>query len=162
MPQRPRHHAFTLLELVLVMVVICTVLAIAAPSMRGWNQGNKLKDAATEFITLTKLARTMAVSNSRTYRIQFDASLESYQLQQQDGEQWVGVGTEDSAQRVLPDGYRLEWTDGQRGRTTIEFYSTGRMQPATLRLTSPDGDVTDIECPSPTEGYRLATPGVNR
>ena len=59
MPRRPNHHAFTLLELVLVMVVICTVLAIAAPSMRGWNQGNKLKDAATEFIALTKLARTM-------------------------------------------------------------------------------------------------------
>ena len=51
---------------------------------------------------------------------------------------------------------------GQRSRTTIEFYSTGRMQPATLRLTSPDGDITEIECPSPTEGYRLATQGGTR
>src|SRR5215208_972893 len=73
MCRRTRSSAFTLLELVLVMVIIATVLAMAAPSLRGWHKGSKMKDTAAEFISLTELARTRAVSSTVVHRLMVDS-----------------------------------------------------------------------------------------
>ena len=42
------NRAFTLLELVLVMVLITVVLAAAAPNLRGFYQSTRLKNAAIQ------------------------------------------------------------------------------------------------------------------
>src|SRR3954452_13919754 len=69
----PRSSAFTLLELVLVLVIIAIVPAMAAPSLRGWHKGSKMKDTAAEFISLTELARTRAVSSTMVHRLMVDS-----------------------------------------------------------------------------------------
>ncbi|MDB4966667.1 MAG: hypothetical protein JWN44_2356, partial [Myxococcales bacterium] len=57
--------AFTLLELVLVMLVITIAIAVVAPTLRGWSRGSHLRDTAEQFVTLTRLARTQAASSAQ-------------------------------------------------------------------------------------------------
>ena len=47
MHARPNHdRGFTLIELILVMVILCTVLGMAGPSLRGFFSQRQVEDAA--------------------------------------------------------------------------------------------------------------------
>src|SRR5688572_13025395 len=86
MERRTRKHAaFTLFELVLALVVISVILAMAAPSLRGWSRSTQLKDVAREFIAVTQLARTQAVSTARVHRLMVDTTGGRYWLTVEDG-----------------------------------------------------------------------------
>jgi len=63
MRSRYRHPGFTLLELILVMVILATVMALAAPKLQSWRQGGKLRNSADEFVAATRFARTRAISS---------------------------------------------------------------------------------------------------
>src|SRR5438093_10887720 len=78
-------RAFTLLELVLVMVIACLALALVAPSLSAWGHGAQLRDLADQFVSLTRLARSRAVADGLTYRINIDAKSGTYQLTVQSG-----------------------------------------------------------------------------
>ena len=65
--------AFTLLELVLVLVVLSTALAVAAPSMRGWSKGSTLRDAGDQFLAVARWARSQAVAGAKKVAAQFKA-----------------------------------------------------------------------------------------
>lgn len=59
---RGARGAFTLLELIAVLVLISTVLAAAAPSLRGFVRGRRTAEAAAKVLSLTHLGRSRAVS----------------------------------------------------------------------------------------------------
>jgi prepilin-type N-terminal cleavage/methylation domain-containing protein len=165
MNRRPRHPAaaFTLLELILVMVIICTALAIAAPSLNGWARGSKMRDAVDQFVALTQFARTQAVSTATVHRLQVDAGARTYYVLMQDGEQFVPLNTEMGRQFPLPDEFGLKMTDLAGGnRDYVDFYPTGRTDPAIVQITAQNGDVTEIRCPSPAEPFRVVNPGDGR
>src|ERR1700744_5175693 len=82
---------FTLLELVLVMVIIVIALSIVAPKLTGFSRGRQLHDAADQFLSMTRLARSQAATNGTVYRITIDAQNGSYQLTRQDGQNFVAI-----------------------------------------------------------------------
>lgn len=153
-----RHRAFTLLELILVMVIVCTALAMAAPNLRNWNRGQQQRDAADQIVALTRYARTQAVADANTYRLNVDTQTGRYWLTMQDGQQFINLGAEMGREFQVPDGSRLELmsADGPP-TTTVDFYPTGRTQLARLRLTSNTGEVTEIACTAPAEGFVVQT-----
>jgi type II secretion system protein H len=182
------HSGFTLLELMLVMVLACMAMAIVAPSVSNWSRGGKLRDAADQFVAVARLARTQAVANSTTYRMTVDPSSGTYQLSMQSGTDFVGLGSSWGRAFTLPDGVHIQVMRqqqpaaqqqqqsqsgyGQSGPTqgnnaaaatatdnTIDFYPTGRTQQVQVRLSSDRGDVLDIQCPSPAEGFVVLPPG---
>jgi type II secretion system protein H len=157
--RRTHRPAFTLLELVLVLMVIATVLAMAAPSMRGWHKGSKLKDAAAEFITLTELARTRAVSSTRVHRLTIAAGSGRCFLVVQNGQGFDEIRDELSG-FSLPEGYQISMSDSTGARRdSVDFFPTGRTQEARVRITSPEGETADIMCATPTEGFRALAAG---
>src|SRR3954464_4283125 len=83
------HRAFTLIELILVLLIIGTVLAMASPSLRGWSRGSKIRDAGEQFLSVARYGRAQAVADARMYRLQVDAKSGTYQLLVQDGEQFT-------------------------------------------------------------------------
>src|SRR5437764_12831170 len=94
MRYRKRHvRAFTLLELVMVMVLACLALALVAPSLSNWSHGNQLRDAADEFVSLTRYARSSAIAESITYRLSIDPQSGSYQLTAQNGDAFAPLQT---------------------------------------------------------------------
>ncbi|AQQ09132.1 hypothetical protein L21SP3_00932 [Sedimentisphaera cyanobacteriorum] len=80
-----RVKAFTLIELILVMVIICTMLAIAAPSLRGFFSSRQLGELADMFLVSARYARLQAVSESRPYSFVVDESEKSYWVAQKPG-----------------------------------------------------------------------------
>ena len=163
---RPRSNpaGFTLLELILVMVIICTALALAAPSLNGWARGSKMRDQVDQFIALTQFARTQAISTATVHRLQIDGAARGYYVLIQDADgQFVQLNTEMGQQFQLPDEFSLKMTDDSgQNRDFVDFYPTGRTDPATVVITAPDGDSKTIQCPSPTEAFRLVNPGDGR
>lgn len=148
---------FTLLELVLVMVVMCTVLAMAAPSLRGFFASRQTADAAAQILALTRLARTQAVAEGRTYRLNVDVEAGTYWLTAQEGGAFKQLQTEFGRVFSLPEGTRITWqeTSQQLSQEHIQFYPNGRTDATTVRLTGRQGEVVEITCPSATELFRV-------
>ncbi len=56
-------RGFTLLELVLVLLLLCICVATAAPSLRGFWHGSRIKDAGDQIMAITRWSRTQAIWN---------------------------------------------------------------------------------------------------
>jgi type II secretion system protein H len=161
--RRSNPAGFTLLELILVMVIICTALALAAPSLNGWSRGSKMRDAVDQFVALTQFARTQAISTATVHRLQIDGAARAYYVLIQEGDQFVPLNTEMGREFSLPTDFSLKMTDDTgQNRDFVDFYPTGRTEPTTVLITGPDGDAKTIQCPSPTEAFRLVNPGDGR
>jgi prepilin-type N-terminal cleavage/methylation domain-containing protein len=156
--RRRRPDAFTLIELVLVLVVLTVLLAIAAPSLRGWSKGAKLRDATDQVLTATRFARSQAVTTAAVHRVEVDPEAGAVRVTVQDGEQFVPAAGEGGRQVVLSPGIRpsVVRDDGDTSGT-IEFRPDGRTTPATLTLTADWGETTEIVAASAAEPFRLAT-----
>src|SRR5262245_1467079 len=163
MNRRRFHSGFTLLELILVMVIACTAIALAAPSLSGWRRGATVRNAAEEFIRLTHMARTQAVANAQVYRIEIDTSKCDFWLTVQQGTGIVPLADSLARSRVVIEGGKVEiskiasGTSATTAAQSIEFYPTGRVEPARVRITGEAGYVQEIECTSPAEGFHLVT-----
>jgi len=162
MTYRPRRHlpgAFTLIELILVLVILSTALAIAAPSLRGWARGSKLRDAADQFQAVTRWARAQAIAESQTYRLNVVDG--RYWLTAQEGLEFVPVMSDFGAQFVMPDGASITMTQRDQSQPLefVTFYPTGRTtSPAIVRLAD-DRGTYDFVCDTPAEGFRRLKPG---
>lgn len=157
-PQFP--HGFTLLELVLVMVVLCAMMAIIMPSMRGFLTGSTSRDAVTQLLSMTHYARSKAASDSATYRLIVDPGSASYQLVVQEGEDFIELGADLGQVTKLPLNTRIEVlnypsSSSPAGLSSIDFRADGSSDPVILRVINPSGGTTYIGCPSPAEGFRV-------
>jgi type II secretion system protein H len=157
MIHRRRQSGFTLIELILVLVIMCTVMALAAPTLRGWSKGSRLRNSADEFIAATRWARSKAASDGSNYAIAIDKQSNTYKVQVQTGQTYTDADGMFAAAVTLPEGSKIESTDD-----TITFYPTGRVDPATVRITGPDGDSITVQCASPAEDFAIANADQNR
>jgi type II secretion system protein H len=151
--------AFTLIELIIVMVIICTALAIAAPSLSGWNRGSRLRDSSDQFLALTRWARTQAIANSQTYRLNVDSQTGHYWVTAQDGQEFAAVASDFGQEFIVPDGAAIEVKGAEsKALEFLTFYPTGRTTPAHVILSDERGAI-EILCETPAEGFRILKPG---
>jgi len=75
----------------------------------------------------------------------------------QEGAEFLPTGSDFGQVFSVPDGFGIAMTDAQSqpGAGVVDFFPTGRTQPATVRITSDDGYMVDIVCPTPAEGFTL-------
>src|SRR5436305_8653979 len=95
---------FTLLELVLVLLVITIAVGIAAPSLRGWSRGSKMRDTADQLVTLARLARTQAATTAQLHRLTLDARNNRAVVQKQDGENFIDMTEGEGGSYTFPEG----------------------------------------------------------
>src|SRR5205823_2612303 len=121
MTRRRKQFGFTLIELILVMVIMATVMALAAPTLRGWSKGSKLRNSADTFIAATRWARSRAAADGAVYVVTIDAQSNTYKVQVQNGQNYADVEGQFASPVSLPDGSKIESTE-----SVINFYPTGR------------------------------------
>ena len=156
----PRASGFTLLELVLVMVIICTVLGMASVSLRGFFASRRTADAAAQIVALTQYARSQAVAEGRTYRFNLDASERRYWLTAQVGGAFESIPSEFGRVFLLPENTTVETnaTDTEENTSVISFFPDGRSVAVRIRLSGRQDDAFDVVCPSPAEEFHVEIP----
>ena len=152
-------RAFTLIELIVVMMIISIALAVAAPSLSGWNRGSRLRDATDQFLALTRWTRAQAVASGTVHRINVDAASGRYWVSAQEGLEFVPVVSHFGEEFFVPEGATIELTNEQSQHFEyISFYPTGRTSTLHVRLADDRGQY-DLICPTPAEGFRMLKPG---
>lgn len=148
---------FTLLELILIMIILCTVLSMAAPSLRGFFSSRQVDHMSEKILAMTRYAKTQSVFEARTYRVNFDRQNRLY---------WIS-SLRDSQQRRLDDSFGNLYTipadiqltfydvDHDNGIYYFEFDPQGYSKEAALRLEDKQGNVQEVACYSPAENYEI-------
>ena len=178
-PRRGRHpRGFTLMELILVLLILTVIVGITVPSLRGPAAKRGIDECAGQLLALAQYARSQAVSEGVAYRLNIDAANGVYYLTRQDGPDFYELGQEFGRQFQVPEGIEVQWDDAfltqqlqlaeatgqvlpERVAATVpyvEFRPSGRVDPALIRLTDRDGEVTEVRCPSATETFRIVRP----
>jgi type II secretion system protein H len=161
LPPRRRTFGFTLLEMILVMLIICTMLAITAPSLRGFFASRETKDVAEQILALTKYASSQAVAEGRIYCLNFNTRDNAYWLTVQDQGVYRDLGVEMGRRFTLPKDTAVKLdgipTEANPWAYYIEFDATGRCQPGRIRLINRREEVFTLICPTPTEQYYITT-----
>lgn len=154
-------YGFTLLELILVMLIISTLLAVASPSLQGFFSSRKTNDAASNILSLMKLAGTQAVTEGRIYRLNLDPEKRSYWLTAVEEGVFSELHTEFGRVFILPEDTSIELekeAENSSQEKYVQFYPEGWAQPGLIRLTDRRGDIVEIKSSSPLERYRIIIP----
>src|SRR2546423_8467910 len=83
--QPNNRRAFTMIELILVMALLVIVIAVTFPSLQNFFRGRTLDSEGRRFLTLTRYARTRAVSEGVPMTVWVDPIQGSYGLEAQKG-----------------------------------------------------------------------------
>jgi prepilin-type N-terminal cleavage/methylation domain-containing protein len=156
----PSGRGMTLLELILVMLILSTVLAMAAPSLRGFFTSRRIDEAAAQILALTQFARSQAISEGIVYRLNFDTRDRTYWLTAQKAGVFETLETEFGQVYALPKDIELELEDmDQRDKDVfLAFTPYGTMTAGLIRLTDRSGRVLEVSCPSVTETFSIVEP----
>jgi prepilin-type N-terminal cleavage/methylation domain-containing protein len=73
MRSRCRHSAFTLMELILVMLIVALIAGLLAPSLIHFTAGRAVDNFGQDFVGLCQLARTHATSEAQPYFLVIDS-----------------------------------------------------------------------------------------
>lgn len=97
--------AFTLIELVLVMVLLTVVFSLVFPSLKGFFRARNLDSEAQRFLALTRYGQSQAISEGVPMILWMDPQARAYGLQVQ-----AGYGANDARpkQFQLDESLRLQ------------------------------------------------------
>ena len=146
---------FTLLEMVLVLLVMTLLMAVAAPSLRGWSRGSKLRDAAEGVLITTRYARSQAISTAAVHRLEIDRTQGTYRVTKIEGTEFVPVDGSFGQPALLSSDFRIDVARIDANASgVIEFFPNGRVTPARVRLTASWGESVDVEAQFAAEPFR--------
>ena len=74
-------RGFTLVELVVVMTLLVTVIALASPSLAGFFRGRAVEAEARRFLSLTRLGQSRAASEGVPMILWVDTAQRTYGLE---------------------------------------------------------------------------------
>ena len=152
-----RNKGFTLLELILVMVILSTVLAMAAPSLSGFFGSRQTHDTAAQILALTQLARSQAISEGIVYRLNFDTTERTYWLTAQQAGTFEELEIELGQVFTLPKDMIMELEDVEEEdmKTFLQFTPQGTVTAGTIRLIDRRGLALEVTCPTVTESFSI-------
>jgi Tfp pilus assembly protein FimT len=115
----------TLIELIVVMTMLATVLAVAAPTLSRFFAGRVLENEARRMLALTRYARSEAISRSVLMELWFHPESGTYGLDPQAGYEF---DDRKPVEFILADGLVFE-VDGkavdEQGKVKILFWPDG-------------------------------------
>jgi type II secretory pathway pseudopilin PulG len=147
----------TLLELILVMVILSTVLAMAGPSLRGFFASRRADDAAAHILALTQFARSQAISEGIVYRLNLDTRDRTYWLTAQRAGAFQEIDTDFGQIYTLPKDVEMELEDmdEDEGDVFLTFTPYGTVTAGLIRLTDRSRRFLEVACPTVTESFSI-------
>jgi len=130
-----RAAAFTLVELILVMALLCVILGVAAPSLSRSMHARALTQEAARILALTEYARDEATSQGVPMVVWMDAATGRFGAKPKTGYETAAVRGKEFK---LPDGLHFETVKNAipaaGGETdAAEFAPDGSLDPASQK-----------------------------
>jgi prepilin-type N-terminal cleavage/methylation domain-containing protein len=146
-----RNNAFTLIEILLVLVVVGIILALALPNFSKGYSRFQLNKTADDLLSISRWAQAMAIGQERIYALSFSNDRSSYGLVREvaaneetmpDQNNFEPVNGALGRMHAVPDAIHLVVTQPYDSKGTgnidrIEFYPDGTIDSATIELISP-------------------------
>jgi len=141
----------------MVMVILSTVLAMAAPSLSGFFGSRQTHDTASQILALTQLARSQAISEGIVYRLNFDTTERKYWLTAQQAGTFEELQTGLGQIFTLPKDMVMELddVDEQDMEMFLQFTPQGTVTAGTVRLIDRRGRALEVTCPTVTESFSI-------
>ncbi len=157
--RRSNPAAFTLLELILVMLILCGMAALAIPHLVEFSKGKAVDHCATQVLAMANWAQTQAVSRGVNYRLNIDEETGEYWLsvQNYEGTGYEYLGEDFGRIRTPPDDVAIRWLEvpQQEDGTYVQFSPSGRTSPAIIYIEDANGRKRMVACLSATERFRI-------
>ncbi|MEX0653811.1 MAG: GspH/FimT family pseudopilin [Phycisphaeraceae bacterium] len=150
-------RGFTLLELVLVMFVAALMLAMALPALRPFLAAREASGAAGELVAMTRLARSLAVSEARVYRLHVDETEGEFWLSHDELEEGEALPVPVARPMELPRDVTAVWhaSASTQMRGYVRFYPNGRCDPTTFELAGARGEPVFVASRAMHEAYAI-------
>ena len=135
--------AFTLIEIILVVVILAIVLAIAVPSFTGKFKGLHLQQTVDDLRTCSRWAQAMAVGEHRIYAVAFDKERKSYSILRSAEDETSVTGefgpvpSSLGRRRMIPEDVQLKVQSDR-----LHFYPDGTIDPGTIEVLSGEKRIT--------------------
>lgn len=151
--------AFTLLELILIMIILCTVLAMAAPSLRGFFSSRQLNDISEQILVMTRYAKIQSIFQGRNYRVNFEINSDRRRC-------WLSVLNESQYELLetgfgndfqLPSDIKVTFENvlEEEGVYYFEFNPAGYSKAGYVRLQDNQDNIMEVVCYSPSEYFEI-------
>lgn len=154
-------RAFTLIELVLVIMIIGLLLAVVAPSLGGLLRSQKLDAAARTISGMLKQARVHAATDAKPHRLVIDTKDNTCWLEVLNAtgferpESSLGLIVELGSDLII----ELEGGTTENDLLMVRVEPDGTGELAQVTLTRKQDDKTlAVSCRTPTEPYIIASP----
>ncbi len=159
-PTRKVSGGFTLLELILVLALISMTLAMVSPSLRGFFASRQSADAAMRVVSLSRWARSEAVSQGHPCRLNVDPQRRACWVTVQRAGAFVPVDGDPGREIPMPQGaqVRLRTSGSEPTPEYVRFDPSGRSDTAAIEITGQGGEVFLVANASPTEPFRVSGP----
>ncbi len=138
------------------MVIMAIGAALVAPSLIAFQAGRANNDSATLILSLAGYARTQAVSQGRTYRLNVDPAKKLVWLTSGSAGIFTELSNDYGEQFPIASGSQMttdivQRTDGQY----VEFQSSGRTEPAKIWLTDSYDRTVEVACEASAEAFHI-------
>jgi prepilin-type N-terminal cleavage/methylation domain-containing protein len=161
--RRTIRRAFTLIELVLVLVMIAAIMGMVVPQLSGFASGSRMRNTADQVVALTRLARSLAVTSGQIHVVRINNN--GYcNVAVENDQQLIDLTNGMDTSFQLDSNVAVQLKDAQgQPKDYVEFYPNGRSQTGTFQVTLVNGQgLIEITCDAPVEGYRILHPEVQR
>ncbi len=163
-------HAMTLLELLTVITILTVLMGVTFPTLRAFNEKNKLRATVREIVALLKYARAEAVFGQRTTEVFFDLEKRQFWVDLREPDPKTGELNPKRKRRQLEEKRTLHqdlWFDEVTTYddnivsdkiVAVDFYPDGSSSPLLLTVANRAGAKLTIEVIKST-GRAEVTPG---
>lgn len=155
---RKRLHGwgFTLIELICVMAILATIMAVSAPSFSNFFRGRNLEEETRRFLALTRYARELSVSAAANVELWIDVENGRYGVDVIDA---YGSHEKEEREFQIPDTLQfdidIEFSDDD-GLTKLVFFPDGlpdENNPGEIRIVRNDDDFLIVSGSVSATGY---------